>query len=212
MTPEERRLERLADRLRAVDPYVASPGAKIRGWNLVLAAVEQAATVRTGTHPVRRLVVAAVIAAVLLVGVGLAASADSLPDSPLYPLKGVLEKARGVLAFSPADKFTYHLELARTRLTEADAMIARHRLDLVGSALNAFDDQVAAASSVVQAETRTDPTVATDMENRLRRSLATQDAHLQDLQGQVQNPATVDAISRARDRAAHALPGGPHKP
>lgn len=212
MTPEERRLERLADRLRAVDPYVASPGAKIRGWNLVLAAVEQSATVRAGTHPVRRLVVAAVIASVLLVGGGMAASADSLPDSPLYPLKGLLEGARGVLAFSPSDKFTYHLDLARTRLSEADAMIARHRLDLAGRALNAFDDQVAAASAVVQAETRTDPTVATDMENRLRRSVATQDAHLQDLQGQVQNPATVDAISRARDRAAHALPREAPKP
>lgn len=212
MTPEEHRLDRLADRLRAVDPYVASPGAKIRGWNLVLAAVEQSATVRTRSHPIRRLVVAVVIAAALLVAGGLAASADSLPDSPLYPLKSVLEKARGVLAFSPSDKFTYHLELARTRLTEADAMIARHRLDLAGPALNAFDDQVGAASSVVQAEMRTDPTVATDMANRLRRAVASQDAHLQDLQGQVQNRATIDAITRARDRATHALPVGVPKP
>lgn len=211
MTPEERRLERLADRLRAVDPYVAPPGAKIRGWNLVLAAVEQSATVRTRTHPVRRLVLAAVMAVVLLVGGALAASADSLPDSPLYPLKGVLETARGVLAFSPSDKFTYHLDLARTRLSEVDTMIARHRLDLAGRALDAFDDQVVEASSVVQAEARTDPTVATDMENRLRRAVATQDAHLQDLQGQVQNQAAVDAISRARDRAAHALPRGTPK-
>ncbi len=211
MTPEERRLERLADRLRAVDPFVASPGAKIRGWNRVLAAVEQSATVRSRSHPVRRLVVGAVIAAVLLVGGSLAASADSLPDSPLYPLKGVLENARGALAFSPSDKFAYHLDLARTRLTEADAMIARHRLDLAGRALNGFDDQLTAASLVVQAEKRTDPTVAADMENRLRRAIATQDEHLQDLQGQVTNPAAVDAITRARDRAAHALPSAAPK-
>lgn len=211
MTPEDRRLDRLADRLRAVDPFVASPGAKIRGWNLVLAAVEQSATVRP-RHPIRRLVVAAAIVIVLLAAGGLAASADSLPDSPLYPLKGVLENARGVLAFSQPDKFSYHLELARTRLTEADAMIARHRVDLAGRVLSAFDDQVAAASLVVQAEQRTDPTVATDLENRLRRSVATQDAHLQDLQGQVTNPAAVDAITRARDRATHALPGGVPKP
>ncbi len=208
MTPEQQRLERLAERLRAVDPFVASPGAKIRGWNLVLAAVEQSATVRSRAHPVRRLVVAAVIAIVLLVGGALAASADSLPDSPLYPLKGVLENARGALAFSPSDRFAHHLDLARTRLAEADAMIARHRLDLAARALTGLDDQLHAAALVVQAENRTDPTIGADMENRLRRTIATQDAHLQDLQGQVTDPAALDAIARARDRAAKALPSG----
>jgi hypothetical protein len=150
--------------------------------------------------------VAAAIAVVLVVAGALAASADSLPDSPLYPLKGVLENARAVLAFSPSDKFSYHLELARTRLTEADAMIARHRLDLTGRALNGLDDQLTAAALVVHAEKLGDPAVAADMENRLRRAIATQDAHLQDLQSQVLNPATLDAITRARDRAARALP------
>jgi hypothetical protein len=206
LTPEEQRLDRLADRLRAVDPIVASPGAKIRGWNLVLAAVEQSATVRSRTHPVRRLVAAALIVVALLVGGALAASADTLPDSPLYPLKGVLDTARGWLAFSPSDKFAYHLDLARTRLTEAAAMIARHRLDLAGRALNGFDDQITATALVVQAEKRTDPPVAADMENRLGRAIAIQDAHLQDLQGQVTNAAAVDAIARARDRAAKAHP------
>src|SRR5260370_15036145 len=152
--------------------YVDSPGAKIRGWKLVLAAVQQPATVRSRRHPVRRLVVAAVIAVVLLVGGALAASADSLPDSPVYPLKAVLENARGALAFSASDKFSYHLDLARTRLTEADAMIARHRLDLAGRALDGFDDQLTAVSAVVQAERRANPTVAADKENRPRRGRA----------------------------------------
>src|SRR5260370_41145441 len=83
--------------------YVASPGAKIRGWNLVLAAVQQSATVRSRRHPVRRLVVAAVIAVVLLVGGALAASADSLPDSPVFPLKDVQGKARGPRATRASD-------------------------------------------------------------------------------------------------------------
>src|SRR5437879_8902458 len=100
------RLERLAERLRAVDPVMPSPGAKIRGWNLVLAAVEQSATVRSRRHPVRRLVLAAVAATVLLVAGAVAASADSLPDSALYPLKAVMENVRSALAFSPADKLT----------------------------------------------------------------------------------------------------------
>jgi hypothetical protein len=212
LTPEAERLERLAERLRAVDPFIASPGAKIRGWNLVLAAVEQSATVRSRTHPVRRLAVAAIIVVVLLAVGAVAASADSLPDSPLYPLKGLLENARGLLAFSPSDQFSYHLELARTRLSEADAMIARHRLDLAGQALGGLDDQLTAAAIVVHAQQQKDPAVAVDMENRLRGAIATQDAHLQDLQGQVTNSATLDALTRARDRAARALPSALPKP
>src|SRR6202165_6205670 len=65
---------------------------------------------------------------VRLVAGAVAASADSLPDSALYPLKGVVENVRGALAFSPADKVRFHLDIARTRLIEAQAMIARHRL------------------------------------------------------------------------------------
>ena len=205
MTPEMERLERLAERLRAVEPVMPSPGAKIRGWNLVLAAVEQSATVRSRTHPVRRLVLAAVAAAVLLVAGAVAASADSLPDSALYPLKGVMENVRGALAFSPSDKLAYHLELARTRLTEAEAMIARHRVDLADQALSSLDDQLNDAALVVQAAMTGDPALAASLENRLVQAIAMHDQQLAGLQGQVTNPAAIAAITQARDRAAQAL-------
>ncbi len=205
MTSEMERLERLAERLRAVDPVMPSPGAKIRGWNLVLAAVERSATVRSRTHPVRRLVLAAVAAAVLLVAGAVAASADSLPDSALYPLKGVMENVRGALAFSPSDKLAYHLDLARTRLTEAEAMIARHRLDLADQALRSLDDQLDDAALVVQAEIQSDPALAASLENRLVQAIATHDQQLAGLEGQVTNPAAIAAITQARERAAQAL-------
>jgi Domain of unknown function (DUF5667) len=205
LTPEGQRLERLAERLRSVDPVMPSPGAKIRGWNLVLAAVEQSATARSRSHPVRRLVLAAVAAAVLLVGGAVAASADSLPDSAFYPLKGVVENVRGALAFSPSDKLAYHLDLAQTRLTEAEAMIARHRLDLAGQALSSLNDQLDEAALVVQAELQSDPALAASLQNRLVQAIATHDQQLAGLQGQVTNPAAVAAITQARDRAAQAL-------
>jgi hypothetical protein len=192
------RLERLAERLRAVDPVMPSPGAKIRGWNLVLAAVEQSATVRSRRHPVRRLVLAAVAAAVLLVAGAVAASADSLPDSALFPLKGVVENVRGALAFSPSDKLAYHLDLARTRLTEAEAMIARHRLDLADEALNGLDDQLNDAALVVQAEKQSDPALAASLENRLVQAIATHDQQLAGLQGQVTSrPRRMAGAKRA---------------
>ncbi|MEA2635529.1 MAG: hypothetical protein QOH92_2296 [Chloroflexota bacterium] len=212
MTPEMERLERLAERLRGVDPVMPSPGAKIRGWNLVLAAVEQSATVRSRTHPVRRLVLAAVAAAVLLVAGAVAASADSLPDSALYPLKGVMENVRGALAFSPSDKLAYHLDLARTRLTEAEAMIARHRVDLADQALSSLEDQLNDAALVVQAEKAGDPALAASLQNRLVQAIAMHDQQLAGLQGQVTNPAAIAAITQARDKASQALQTSNGKP
>jgi len=205
LTPEVERLERLAERLRAVDPYMPPPGAKIRGWNLVLAAVEQSTRARSRVHPVRRLVLATVAAAVLLVVGAVAASADSLPDSVFYPLKGVLENARGALTFGASDQLAYHLELASTRLSEAQAMFARHRVDLADQALSALDDQLNDAALIIQAEKETDPAVGAAMENRLRQAISTHDAQLAGLQGQVTNPTAVSAIMQARERAAQAL-------
>ena len=205
MTPEVQRLERLAERLRAVDPVMPPPGAKIRGWNLVLAAVEQSAAVRSRTHPVRRLLLAAVAAVVLLAAGAVAASADSLPDSAIYPLKGALENARGALALSPADKVTYHLDLARTRLVEAAAMIARHRIDLADHALSGLDDQLNDAALVIQAQKQSDPALATSLESRLVQAVAGQDQQLAGLQSQVTNPAAITSITRARNRAQEAL-------
>jgi hypothetical protein len=203
--PEEQRLERLAERLRAVDPVPPSPGAKIRGWNLVLVAVEQSAAVRPRAHRVRRLVVAAVAIALLLVAGAVAASADSLPDSPLYPLKGALEAARGALAFSPSDQLAYHLDLARTRLTEAEAMIARHRVDLAGKSLDALDNQLRSAALLVETVRQTDPPAATGLQDQLGQAVATDDRQLAGLQNQVQDPTAAAAIMQARQRAVDAL-------
>jgi hypothetical protein len=205
LTPEVQRLERLAERLRTVDPFVAPPGAKIRGWNLVLAAVEQSTAARSRAHPVRRLLIGVVVAMVLLVAGALAASADSVPDSPIYPLKGVLESARGAVTFSAADKLAYHLDLARTRLTEAEAMISRHRVDLAGTSLKAFDDQLKSAALLVQTERQVNAPAAARLQDRLRLAVATADQQLADLQGQVQTSAAAGAIIQARQQAADAL-------
>jgi hypothetical protein len=205
LTPEVERLERLAERLRAVEPFVPPPGAKIRGWNLVLSAVEQSANAQSRAHPVRRLIIGAAAAVLLLVAGAGAASADSLPDSPLYPLKGVLETVRGVLAFNASERVSYHLDLARTRLREAETMIARHRIDLAGTSLTDLDGQLKSAALVVQAERRADPAAAIRLRDRLRQAVATDDQQLADLQGQAQSPVVAGAIVQARKQAAEAL-------
>jgi hypothetical protein len=205
VTPETQRLEALAERLRAVEPAVPSPAAKIRGWNLVAASVEQAARPQRSGRSVWRLALAGAAAAVLLVAGAVAASANSLPDSPFYGIKGALEQVRGDLAISPADRLTYHLDLAQTRLTEAEAMIARHRLDLTDQALSAMNQQLQDAADVAAAEAQSSPALAADMQARLEQAIEVHDQQLAGLQGEVTNPTAQLAIARARDGAAQVL-------
>jgi Domain of unknown function (DUF5667) len=205
LIPESRRLEALAERLRSVEPVAPSPAAKIRGWNLVLAAVEQSASRRPKGRSVTRLVLAAAAAAALLVIGTVAASADSLPDSPLYPVRSALEHVRGALIFSPTDRLAFHLELAQARLVEAEAMLAHHRVDLADRSLNDLESELDQAAGVVRAEEETDVTQAADMKNRLQQAIATHDLQLAGLQGEVTNPTALDAIAVARARAAAAL-------
>lgn len=63
--------------------------------------------------------VLAVVIAVAVIGFGtVAASADSLPRSPLYPIKRTAERVQLLLTFSPKDKARLHLFFAERRLNE----------------------------------------------------------------------------------------------
>jgi len=63
--------------------------------------------------------VLAAVVAVAVIGFGtVAASADSLPHSPLYPVKRTTERVRLFLTFSPSGKAHLHLFFAERRLNE----------------------------------------------------------------------------------------------
>ena len=202
---EAQRLEQLAERLRSVEPAMPSPAAKIRGWNLVIAEVQKPTSRRSNARSTVRLVLAGLAAAALLVAGAVAAAADSLPDSALYPIKGTIETVEGAFAFSPAAQFNYHLSLARTRLREAEAMFARHRVDLADRALAGLDEQLNGAALAVQTAKAADPALGTGLERQLQQAVDTHDNQLAGLQGQVTNPAALTAITNARDRAQLAL-------
>jgi hypothetical protein len=202
---EEQRLEALGERLRAVPTVMPSPAAKIRGWNLVAASIERSTPAPKPGRSLRRLVLACAAVTVLLVASAVAASANSLPDSPLYPVKTALEQFRGSLAFTPSARLSYHLDLAGTRLTEAEAMIASHRVDLAGQSLSAMTQQLDDAASVVSAEVQTDPVLGAGMESRLEQAITVHDAQLAQLQGEVTNSQALAAIAAARDGAQQAL-------
>ena len=205
MISESQRLERLAERLRALDPATPSPASKIRAWNLVSAEIQKPASRRLQARSTGRLVLAGLAAAALLAIGTVAAAASSLPDSPLYPVKGGVEAVQGALAFSPADRFNYHLLLAKIRLREAEAMFARHRVDLAEQALASMEDQLSGASAQVKDARLADPAVADSLVAQLMQAIETHDNQLAGLQGQVTNPNAIKAITRARDRAQQAL-------
>ena len=63
--------------------------------------------------------VLAAVVAVAVIGFGtVAASADSLPHSPLYPVKRTSERVQLFLTFSPGSKAHLHLSFAERRLNE----------------------------------------------------------------------------------------------
>lgn len=205
MIPESQRLERLAERLRAVEPARVSPTAKIRAWNLVAAGLQKPSRVGLRSRSRGRLVVAGLAAAALLVAGTVAAAADSLPDSALYPIKGALESVEGVFAVTAKDQFNHHLALAGSRLVEAEAMFARHRVDLAEQALAGMEDQLTSAAILVKTTKAVDPAVSASLERELQQAVETHDNQLAGLQGEVTNSTAVDAITRARNRAQDAL-------
>lgn len=205
MISESQRLERLAERLRAVNPAQPSPAAKIRAWNLVSADLQKPANRSYRRRSAGRLILAGFAAAALLVAGAVAAAADSLPDSAFYPIKGTIETVEGAFALTPTDQFNHHLSLAGARLREAEAMFARHRVDLADQALAGMEEQLTNAATVVKTAKATDPAVSASLERELQQAVETHDNQLAGLQGQVTNPTAAAAITTARNRAQDAL-------
>ena len=59
------------------------------------------------------------------------ASTDAMPDSPLYPVKRVTERARLVMTFSDGSRALYHLELIERRTIELAAVAESGATDRV---------------------------------------------------------------------------------
>lgn len=197
--------ERLVERLQAVAPVTPDPATRIRAWNLVSARLAGGPVAAPAGHWRSFRLVAALVSAlaVLLVGTAVA-SAQSLPNSPLYPIKRFDEGLRATLTLGAPARFDYRLELARIRLVEAQAMLDADRLDLAEGALQSYQaDLTEAATEAEQAGSPSDQAL---LESRLQEAIQVHDAQLAQLQGEVTNPAALAAIQAARDRALNTTP------
>jgi hypothetical protein len=70
------------------------------------------------------------------------ASAKSLPDSTLYPVKRSMERLRGGLIFTSSGKASFELSLAEERLREAEEMEKRGKEELAQEALSDMKEHI----------------------------------------------------------------------
>lgn len=99
--------------------------------------------------------VALVVLIVLLSTTGVVA-AQSLPDTPFYPLKLAAEQARSLVTFDPTAQAEWQLSLAHTRLHEVTALVAEGRIpsaDTLNRLHWQFDRVVTAAAQAPVEET-----------------------------------------------------------
>lgn len=117
LSVEERRLAAELSRL------VAGPSPRSRA--AIMQAVRDAQQERRG-HPARRLMLAAVLAALLLVATAVgafAASSDAVPSSPAYPIRTFGEQFRIALA-TPAEREQLRISFANARTSQARATLS----------------------------------------------------------------------------------------
>ena len=122
---------------------------------------------------------------VSLVAGASAASADSLPDDPLYGLKLSSEQLRLSLAHDATDRAAVELGIAENRLREASALAAQDRDTEADAAASAFGEHLANAVASLEESTA----APSDLVEQLRTRVARQREQLK--------PATPDAEPNA---------------
>lgn len=122
-------------------PLAVRLGRSLRGWLSDLLIPWQ-------TWQWRRVFLGAMavfVALFLIAGGTVAASAESLPDHPLYPVKRAVESARLLLAVSPESKAMLHVEFAGRRLNEAMAVAQKGQADQAKDLIQQYGSELLSA-------------------------------------------------------------------
>ncbi len=195
----------------------ADPAFRLRARNRMLAAAAQRRRTRRWNpfgalpRPAARLAFAGAFAVALLVGglTSAAASGNSLPGDPLYPVKLAVERAQLAVTFDPASRARLHAQFAEVRLSEAQRLIAAGRVQEGVRQVDQYDSAVAQINSALAGTTFDDRAIA-----ELRRFIddhqASADASLQSLAGSLEaggDAQAAAAITRTRSHADQTWKG-----
>jgi len=112
-------------------------------------------------------IAAGVALALLLLGGTVAASASSLPEEPLYPVKLVVENARLALTSDPRSRAELEIQFAARRLEEVEAAAQQGRVTAVERGLALYERQLEVAVQRIgttgNAPPTTDPVIETSL-------------------------------------------------
>jgi hypothetical protein len=210
-------LLRLSVDLGALEAPAADPAFRLRARNRMLAAAAHRRQARRWNplsalpRPVVRLAYASALAAALLVG-GLttaAASGDSLPGDPLYGVKLGLERAQLATTFDSAARVRLELQIADTRLGEAQRLFAAGRVKEGVRGMAQYDTAVTEFNLSI-AGTALDSRAVDDLSRFMDDRAARADASLKELAGSLAangDPEAAAAVARTQSHVDQAWRG-----
>jgi hypothetical protein len=187
----------------------ADPAFRLRARNRMLAAAERRSRrwnpLGALPRPAARLAFAGALAAAVLVGglTSAAASGNSLPGDPFYPIKLGVERAQLAITFDAAARARLHAQFAEVRLSEAKRLIAVGRVQDGVSQVNQYDSAVAQLNSTL-AGTTFDDSVIADLQRFMRDHEASADASLQSLAGSLEAGGQTQAAAAVARTQSHA--------
>ena len=151
--------------------------------------------------PLARLA-AGLILAFLLLGGTMVASADSLPEEPLYPLKLALENAQLALTSDPVARAELEMQFAGRRLQEVELAARQGKTAAVEQGLALYERQIEGAVDRAQTATQS-PTESRQLQDALARQQEVLERVYQQVPAAAQ-PAILHAIQASQKGAAQS--------
>jgi hypothetical protein len=209
-------LLRLSVDLGALEAPAADPAFRLRARNRMLAAAAHRRQARRWNplsalpRPVVRLAYAGALAAALLVGglTAAAASGNSLPGDPLYGVKLGVERAQLATTFDSAARAHLELQIADTRLVEAQRLFAAGRVKDGVRGMAQYDTAVTQFNLSI-ASSALDTRAADDLSRVMDDRAARADASLKQLAGSLaaSDPEAAAAVARTQSHVDQAWRG-----
>jgi Domain of unknown function (DUF5667) len=189
----------------------ADPAFRLRARNRMLAAASQRRRARRwnpfGALPrpaARFAFVGALAAAVLVAGLtSAAASGNSLPGDPFYPVKLGVERAQLAITLDALARARLHAQFAAVRISEAQRLVAAGRVQEGVRQVNQYDSAVAQFNSTLAGTTFDDSAIA-DLRRFMKDHEASADASLQSLAGSLAAGGDAQAAAAVTRTQSHA--------
>ena len=189
----------------------ADPAFRLRARNRMLAAADQRRRAWRWNplgalpRPAARLAFAGAVAAAVLIGglTSAAASGNSLPGDPFYPIKLGVERAQLAITFDAVARARLQAQFAEVRLSEAKRLIAAGRVQDGVSQVNQYDSAVAQFNRTLAGTTLDDGAIA-DLRSFMKDHEAFADASLQSLAGALEAGGQTEAAAAVTRTQSHA--------